>query len=146
MDYSTAYPTSSTPATFSHNVPAVALPDNILQRIFALYIQGPLIFLPPPDKQRWVLTRVCAKWQLIVTSTPIYWTAFDFIQRKVQHPNYFVHLAECFFGQSGNTLPLAIGFRGSFKFQSKLGRNIFNFVCHSALCTPCLVPLLLYHK
>jgi len=61
-------------------------------------------------------------------STPTYWTAFDFIQRKVKHPNNFVHLAECFFLRSGNTLLLSIGFRGSFRFQSKLGRNIFNFI------------------
>ena len=61
-------------------------------------------------------------------STPTYWAAFDFIQHEVQHPNNFVHLAKCFFLRSGNTLPLAIGFRGSFKFQSKLGRNIFDLV------------------
>ena len=110
------------------NGPAAALPDNVLRRIFDLYIQGPLIFPLSTDEQRWVLTRVCAKWRFVVVSTPTYWTAFDFIQREVQHPNNFVHLAECFFLRSGNTLPLAIGFRGSFKFQSKLGRNIFNFV------------------
>ena len=61
-------------------------------------------------------------------STPTYWTAFDFVQREVQHPSNFVHLAKCFFLRSGNTLPLATGFRGSFKLQSKLGRNILDFV------------------
>lgn len=61
-------------------------------------------------------------------STPTYWMAFDFIQCEVQHTNNFVHLAKCFFLRSGNNLPLAISFRGSFKFQSKLGCNIFDLV------------------
>ena len=128
MDNSTLYPTTSTPAVFFPNGTPAALPDNVLRRIFDFYIQGPLIFPPPTDEQRWVLTRVCAKWRLVVVSTPTYWTAFDFIQCKVQHPNNLVHLAECFFLRSGNTLPLAIGFRGSFKFQNTLGRSIFNLV------------------
>ena len=100
----------------------------MLQRTFDLYIQGPLILPPPTHEQRWVLTRVCEKWRLVVVSTPTYWTAFDFVQREVQHPSNFVHLAKCFFLRSGNTLPLATGFRGSFKLQSKLGRNILDFV------------------
>jgi len=128
MHYSTLYPTGSTSAPFSPNGPPTGLPDNVLRRIFDLYIQGPLIFPPPTDEQRWVLTRVCMKWRLIVVSTPTYWTSFDFTQREVQHSNSFVQLAECFFLRSGNTLTLAIGFRGSFKFQSKLGRDIFNLV------------------
>jgi hypothetical protein len=128
MDYDTVYPTSNTPATFSPNGPPAALPDNVLRRIFDLYIQGPLVFPPPTDEHRWVLTRVCAGWRLVVVSTPSYWTAYDFIQREIQHPNNFVHLAESFFVRSGNTLPLALGFRGSFRFQSTLGRNIFNLV------------------
>jgi len=128
MDYSTVYPMSNTLTTSSPNGATVVLPDNVLQRIFDFYIQGPLIFPPPTDEQRWVLTRVCAKWRQVVESTATYWTAFDFVQRKVQHPLNFVHLAECFFIRSGKTLPLAIGFRGSFKLKSKLGRNIFNHV------------------
>jgi hypothetical protein len=82
MDYDTVYPTSNTPATFSPNGPPAALPDNVLRRIFDLYIQGPLVFPPPTDEHRWVLTRVCAKWRFVVVSTPSYWTAYDLSNKR----------------------------------------------------------------
>jgi len=126
MDYSIDHSTSRRLATSSSNKPV--LPDNILRRIFDLCMLGPILFPPPPGEPRRALTQVCKEWREIVLSTPTYWTAFHFTQHEAQHPNNLIRLADLFFIRSGNDTPLAISFRGSFKFQSNLGSNIFGFV------------------
>lgn len=127
MDYSTNHPAAtvaSRVATFSPN--AATLPENVLQCIFSLHIQGPLIFPPPMDEKQRVLSQVCDKWRRIVVSTTTYWNAFDFNQcEDVQHPINLLQLAELFFCQSGNTIPLSIVFRS---FESNLCRYIFNLI------------------
>lgn len=123
MDFSADHSIASQLATFSPH--AAALPEDVLQRIFSLRIQGPLIFPPPRGEQRLVLSQVCDQWRRILVSTTTFWTAFDFIQCEIQHPINLIQLAELFFCRSGETISLSISFRS---FQSNLCRYIFDLV------------------
>jgi len=100
-------------------------PESILRLIFDYSIQGPVALPPSIDDQRWVLTQVCQDWRDIIVDTPIYWKSFNFAPWKFQRKD-IVRLAECFFGHSGETIPLSVSFGGS--LQSEDGRNIFEFI------------------
>jgi len=101
------------------------LPESVLRLIFDYSIQGPVALPPPIDDQQRVLTQVCQDWRDTIVDTPFYWKSFNFVPWKVQRKD-LVRLAECFFGHSGETIPLSVSFGGS--LQSEDGRNIFEFV------------------
>lgn len=107
--------------------PAVhTFPESILRRIFDFLIQGPVVLPPPRDDQRRVLTQVCKEWRRIVIYTPTYWTTFNFVDSAVQPPNDLFAVADVFFGNPKDTIPLSVSFGRS--LQSDVGRNIFEFV------------------
>lgn len=125
MNYPADRPTGLTTVTPAIGPNDSTFPENVLRRIFHLYIEEPVVLLPPRGELRQVLAQVCATWQAIIISTPTFWSSFSFTQCQwgVRHPNNLIQLAEVFFRRAGKTTPLAINLGGS--LQSDLGRIIF---------------------
>jgi len=111
----------------NHNFPAA-----VLQRIFGLIIQGPVVFPLSTQDGRRILAQVCRRWREVVTSTSVYWGSFIFVPLdSVQPPQSLSRLAQAssFLRRSGESLPLTIWFLGS--LQSNVSRMIFELVIQS---------------
>ena len=100
-------------------------PDNILQRIIDLTIQGPVVLPPPTHDPRRVLAQVCRRWRNVVTSTSSYWTFFTFEALHGQRPGNILRLAKLLFRRSGNNILLSI------RFQRNVARRLLKFVLRS---------------
>ena len=100
-------------------------PNNILQRIIDLAIQGPVVLPPPTHDPRRTLAQVCRRWRNVVTSTSSYWTSFTFEALDGQRPGNILRLAKLLFRRSGNNILLAV------RFQRNVARRLFKFVLRS---------------
>ncbi|KIM37517.1 hypothetical protein M413DRAFT_30737 [Hebeloma cylindrosporum] len=111
--------------------PNDALPIDILQRIFDLVTQEPVLMPPPTKEPRRSLAQVCATWRDIVTTTPRYWTSYDFVQAypPVQRAGSLLDLAEAFFLRSGDTIPLSVDFHGA--WLRNVAHKLLEFVVRS---------------
>ena len=105
-------------------------PADILQHIFDLVIQSPVVLPPSSDDQLRILAQVCARWRDVVISTPTYWSSFEFVQLDdIQRPKNLLRLAQVLLRRSGNTIPLFIRFRDS--SPSNVARRMLDFVIRS---------------
>ena len=89
-----------------------------------------MVLPPSSDNQPLILAQVCVRWRDVVTSTPTYWSSFEFVQLDdIQRPKNLLRLAQVLLRRSGNTIPLFIRFRDS--SPNNVARRMLDFVIRS---------------